>query len=138
MHIPRRSEIFFLLIQRRPRSTLFPSTTLFRSPPGMPQPLAAQFLSLRIYTLICSLLLYKFPDWCVPETGHRSIEQHECLRKEARGEARQRRKAKEKTAQNRLQSCTTPTEARSIVHVIINRPSRSEERRVGKECRSRW
>src|SRR5215475_15367719 len=27
---------FFLMIRRPPRSTLFPYTTLFRSPPGMP------------------------------------------------------------------------------------------------------
>src|SRR5258706_384150 len=39
-------------------------------------------LRLPIYTFICSLLLYKFPNWCVPETGHRSIEYHECLGKE--------------------------------------------------------
>src|SRR5258706_14784680 len=75
------------------------------SPPGMPQPLAAHFLSLPIYTLICSLLLYKFPDWCVLETGHRSIEQNECLGKEAGGEARQRRKEQGKITQIHLQAC---------------------------------
>src|SRR5258705_1716039 len=44
-----------------------------------PQTLTVRFLSLLIYTFICSLLLYKFPDWCVPETGHRSIEQNESV-----------------------------------------------------------
>src|SRR6267143_3008430 len=29
---------FFLMIRRPPRSTLFPYTTLFRSPPGRPSP----------------------------------------------------------------------------------------------------
>src|SRR5579862_9973421 len=31
---------FFLMIRRPPRSTLFPYTTLFRSPPPTPQPTA--------------------------------------------------------------------------------------------------
>src|SRR5258705_12118267 len=46
------------------------------SPPGMPQPLDAHFLGLPIYTLICSLLLYKFPDWYVPMSSHTEWTQH--------------------------------------------------------------
>src|SRR5215210_8204009 len=33
-----RSVFFFLMIRRPPRSTLFPYTTLFRSPPAPPRP----------------------------------------------------------------------------------------------------
>src|SRR6266853_4298965 len=39
-YIPRQllpSPFFFLMIRRPPRSTLFPYTTLFRSPPARPQ-----------------------------------------------------------------------------------------------------
>src|SRR5258705_185910 len=63
-----------------------------------PQTLTVRFLSLLIYTFICSLLLYKFPDWCVPETGHRSIEQNESV------------------------LCITPAEARLIVRVFTIDP----------------
>src|SRR5258705_6519094 len=45
-------------------------------PPGMPQPLDAHFLSLPIYTLICSLLLYKLPDWYVPMSSYTEWTQH--------------------------------------------------------------
>src|SRR6201985_3554517 len=38
--IPATS-LFFLMIRRPPRSTLFPYTTLFRSPAGNPRPVAA-------------------------------------------------------------------------------------------------
>src|SRR5215213_10630158 len=48
---------FFLMIRRPPRSTLFPYTTLFRSPPG-PQLARAAVLS---------------PGWCRPE---RRSEEH--------------------------------------------------------------
>src|SRR6266487_5473839 len=33
---------FFLMIRRPPRSTLFPYTTLFRSPPPLPRPRAGR------------------------------------------------------------------------------------------------
>src|SRR2546429_9869960 len=35
-HIPTALCFFFLMIRRPPRSTLFPYTTLFRSPPPLP------------------------------------------------------------------------------------------------------
>src|SRR2546430_16919902 len=35
-HQPIKSPIFFLMIRRPPRSTLFPYTTLFRSPAQVP------------------------------------------------------------------------------------------------------
>src|SRR5258706_104316 len=46
------------------------------SPPGIPKPLAAHFLSLPIFRFICSLLLYKFPDWYVPMSSHMEWIQH--------------------------------------------------------------
>src|SRR5260221_6442551 len=36
LHSRYRFNFFFLMIRRPPRSTLFPYTTLFRSPPGGP------------------------------------------------------------------------------------------------------
>src|SRR3712207_8145819 len=36
--------VFFLMIRRPPRSTLFPYTTLFRSPPGESEPYARRVL----------------------------------------------------------------------------------------------
>src|SRR5260370_8559115 len=43
---------FFLMIRRPPRSTLFPYTTLFRSPPGM----ASRALTAR-FMITCSIWL---------------------------------------------------------------------------------
>src|SRR5258706_6789178 len=91
------------MIQQKPRSTHLTHTTHFKSTitqnhlQACPQTLTVRFLSLLIYIFICSLLLYKFPDWCVPEPGHRSIAQNDYLGNEARGE---RGKARAKSKGN--------------------------------------
>src|SRR5947209_12577505 len=88
--VPCASSLFFLMIRRPPRSTLFPYTTLFRSPPAPPRLAQQRYtpagwswrseehtseLQSRQY-LVCRLLLEKknlvqnaavllFPAWIV-------------------------------------------------------------------------
>src|SRR2546427_12750849 len=98
------------MIRRPPRSTLFPYTTLFRSPlrlgatptalMGLVPPLLRRWMSahpaVRVYIEpgTSSLLLDQV------QAGH--------------------------------------LDAAILVHPAFAMPKRSEERRVGKECRSRW
>src|SRR3989449_11286445 len=89
---------FFLMIRRPPRSTLFPYTTLFRSPIPVP----------RTYT-------YQIPAELTGRVvpGARVV---------------------------------VPLQRRRVVGLVVGvdapppgpAVARSEERRVGKECRSRW
>src|SRR2546429_7549918 len=88
---------FFLMIRRPPRSTLFPYTTLFRSPESQ----LDRFL-MRV------TLGY-------PDAAH----ERELLRG---GERRE------------LLSRMAP----ALSAAAVLRVQRSEERRVGEECRSRW
>src|SRR2546425_1198721 len=78
--------VFFLMIRRPPRSTLFPYTTLFRSKPTV-------------------------PVGALAEPGVASV-----------------------TVAVQLVALPTGTEAGMQLTPVV----RSEERRVGKECRSRW
>src|SRR5204863_8881929 len=83
---------FFLFIRRPPRSTLFPYTTLFRSPPRHQEPPRNEMEPLD------------------PATS-------------SRGAARRRRRVEW---------------LHFVPRGLLMPRRRSEERRVGKECRSRW
>src|SRR2546430_16555580 len=85
---------FFLMIRRPPRSTLFPYTTLFRSPSQ-------------------SELLRRVPAVHALRPRHQIIVAP-------------------------LLDDMAAMDHQHLVGVLDRRQSRSEERRVGKECRSRW
>src|SRR5256886_16275805 len=105
------------MIRRPPRSTLFPYTTLFRSPDGRPEHLREACEASLKRLKLSRIDLYQFHriDPKVPLED--SIGELARLQKEGK-----------------------------IRHVGVSnfdvaelaRARRSEERRVGKECRSRW
>src|SRR2546430_15190938 len=99
------------MIRRPPRSTLFPYTTLFRSKPAAADVGNTQPLT----PMQAPALLSKLHsgDIVLPTTDGREI---------------------------RLRRVTEPTaEQKSLLDLLgSSLPDRSEERRVGKECRSRW
>src|SRR2546421_12837826 len=90
---------FFLMIRRPPRSTLFPYTTLFRSP---------------------ELLDCREGDHHHHRADHAIAPYH---RRRHRGEQRRR---------------LLPERLAGAGDALDEIQRRSEERRVGKECRSRW
>src|SRR2546426_9888292 len=106
---------FFLMIRRPPRSTLFPYTTLFRSPgveprrPGGDEPLHG---------------------------AHRAVPVHARELREIIPGADRHDTERDLSA--------TPVAQHAVRHIVhgavaaYGHDARSEERRVGKECRSRW
>ena len=147
---------FFLLIRRTPRSTLFPYTTLFRSVQGVT---AARAFSAFKNNLSSRSLQKKFIDeqglmdilapGRTPET--RDIEILESFAKMIKIEHVKRALENKKGMSVSMES-NDPEFAANLVNDYISffdtetilalsaaaRNSRSEERRVGKECRSRW
>src|SRR2546421_11078809 len=104
---------FFLMIRRPPRSTLFPYTTLFRS----------LLIVVVIIGILTAIAIPKF--------------------------ANTKEKAYLASMKSDLRNLVTAEEAYfadSVKYsstigaggVIFTQSTRSEERRVGKECRSRW
>src|SRR2546425_8545679 len=145
------------MIRRPPRSTLFPYTTLFRSEepplastkrPGIPASL----------TVAISRALVKEPDRRFPTMEDFATavwpEQPVASPARSRGPARPRSRATADAPTEITGAPTTPLPAakarrrRSRAPVVIGLVvaaagvggylMRSEERRVGKECRSRW
>src|SRR2546422_2722178 len=122
-------DFFFLMIRRPPRSTLFPYTTLFRSGNKttnltskearmgkvMRHTLGAFFFSSRRRHTRCSR------DWssdvCSSDLYQRSPVAQRLIR----------------SVEDAIRRTPSPAEYR-----LFRRNVRSEERRVGKECRSRW
>src|SRR2546422_9597899 len=102
---------FFLMIRRPPRSTLFPYTTLFRSQAEVADRVAAAPGS-KTYGAL--------------SIGVQALCQVERLLTVRAGAFRPRPRVD--SALLRLTPLAQPLVA----------PERSEERRVGKECRSRW
>src|SRR2546422_9248164 len=98
------------MIRRPPRSTLFPYTTLFRSL------IFAQTATVAVSVLFVVTTLR--PEWLGrPGSGPQVVELHQAT-----------------------PSSSLPARAASYSDAVRKAvPSvRSEERRVGKECRSRW
>src|SRR3712207_9179331 len=117
----RRFYVFFLMIRRPPRSTLFPYTTLFRS---------------------------KRVTLALERVG-RVWEEAHALNEAARDAAFELVQSNRATPlrEPRLREARSSTEeAVALINDLIESlaggggddRSRSEERRVGKECRSRW
>src|SRR5256885_14934578 len=104
---------FFLMIRRPPRSTLFPYTTLFRSAQAVAD-LAARHGA-------------RYRQWVgdeLPAAGFALVH--------AVGQAAQTAAQAPRVAELTWGDAALP-------HVVlIGKGVRSEERRVGKECRSRW
>src|SRR3712207_9179607 len=94
---------FFLMIRRPPRSTLFPYTTLFRSPENLA--LGVSLLSGGgSLALLVAIFCSNFPESLVGAVA---------MRRGGRS-------------------------APFAIGIWLLTAVRSEERRVGKECRSRW
>src|SRR2546430_15791273 len=105
---------FFLMIRRPPRSTLFPYTTLFRSVNGVPLYFRVDFE-------------LKRPRWYWVD--EKAASKRLQLRLSYHALSRQYRLSTGLLQQN----FATLDEALNVLKRL-----RSEERRVGKECRSRW
>ena len=137
---------FFLMLRRPPRSTLFPYTTLFRSPWRGPGKYCKTLrASLWVFSAIDNLKNVKLHH--IDYDPNMSLWDH----------FKQNRRPKyfsEKTALftrrvpvENVKTLKTwlwgflsnkqPEECEISPHVNTA-PTRSEERRVGKECRSRW
>src|SRR3712207_9245231 len=101
--------VFFLMIRRPPRSTLFPYTTLFRSRRGRAREKAGGGEG--------------------RGAGEAAAEGPRPAKRRARGEGGKT----EPPEASRPPEHTRGLTARGLQH-----QGRSEERRVGKECRSRW
>src|SRR2546425_12292881 len=105
------------MIRRPPRSTLFPYTTLFRSPPLRSHPGDIPLLVEHFLTVFGQKA--NKPALTVAPAALRALQQHEW-----RGNVRELENVLER------------------VIALVPGPEitldRSEERRVGKECRSRW
>ena len=122
---------FFLMMRRPPRSTLFPYTTLFRSEEmgldgGVLQlqdfkinlPMIAAFLTIVGYSLNDTIVVFD-------------------RIREVRGKNPSLTPEMVNLSLNQTVSCTLLTSVTTLIVVVILY-FRSEERRVGKECRSRW
>src|SRR2546430_14710047 len=109
------------MIRRPPRSTLFPYTTLFRSHhPAtgreVEQPVAA--LQVGVQQVLLVMLQQRAAG-----------AMHDALR--SAGRAGRIQDVQRMVEGERGEGCGAPADAELL-------PERSEERRVGKECRSRW
>src|SRR5256885_16623897 len=96
------------MIRRPPRSTLFPYTTLFRSPKARPFHFNAAFDQ---------------------QAGYRTRSLITLPMRNGKGEV---------LGVLQLINCKRNAKARLTDSRAVRRWVRSEERRVGKECRSRW
>src|SRR3712207_9195788 len=99
------------MIRRPPRSTLFPYTTLFRS----------------------------LSDLCAGLTGGLGVAPGANIGEDAAVFEPVHGSAPKYAGQNRANPLATLLSAKNmLVHLGYTEEARSEERRVGKECRSRW
>src|SRR3712207_9393101 len=111
--------VFFLMIRRPPRSTLFPYTTLFRSPPEGRRPVKTY----------------------VGEYDEQLVKQALEREKARKGQAfflHNRVETIDETAERLRALCPGMTFEVAHGQMDESELERSEERRVGKECRSRW
>src|SRR2546422_10601756 len=102
------------MIRRPPRSTLFPYTTLFRSTAHSPSPVLLDLL------------------------GDARTQTHELAKAEEAYRKAAELDPSELSHQRGLGQTLLAEEKYSEALKIYQKLSRSEERRVGKECRSRW
>src|SRR3712207_9134799 len=114
---------FFLMIRRPPRSTLFPYTTLFRSWRRCPESAPPRLGHVRLAT------------WNVNSIRSRADRVEAWLqRSDVDVLALQETKCKDdQFPEDRFRAL-----GYEVAHVGHSQWNRSEERRVGKECRSRW
>src|SRR3712207_9556396 len=116
------------MIRRPPRSTLFPYTTLFRSivtdpncgvAHGAPAPEVTGRVLVAVFASPVADVLLRW----APELGYRTVllDPDPARASDATG----------------LAELADLADA-DVVVTDHHRPERSEERRVGKECRSRW
>src|SRR3712207_9251130 len=107
--------MFFLMIRRPPRSTLFPYTTLFRSALG--------------------LAAFAFARQLAAEERQRLATARQLL-----AQAENRLDQDPRTALRLNEAAVHIQDSPETRSALVNNllTTRSEERRVGKECRSRW
>ena len=142
----RGREVFFLMIRRPPRSTLFPYTTLFRSD----EDYWGGNISNKNIESISSNLINKWRELNLkiihvkhsstdPNSKlHPSNQGHEfCdLTKPIKDEIVITKNVNSAFIGTNLKEILDKDKHKAII--IIGLTTRSEERRVGKECRSRW
>src|SRR2546429_9294885 len=113
------------MIRRPPRSTLFPYTTLFRSPPT--------------FLLVLAYDGTDYRGWQI-QPDARTVQG--VLRDAARRlapDARVTGASRTDAGVHALRQVVSLTlSGRRAPGVVLRALNRSEERRVGKECRSRW
>src|SRR2546422_5500498 len=151
-HSSLSSFFFFLMIRRPPRSTLFPYTTLFRS--LGPRRRASAALAVGDPDLLAALAPHELEEvadraarlqaYVMARAGDKKEERFNgmLLVHTTQPEAAQRvieELLQVQARRWRLAEIVPAERGRSSLEYLIRlRDERSEERRVGKECRSRW
>src|SRR3989449_11192423 len=118
------------MIRRPPRSTLFPYTTLFRSGAGLVEHDRIEIAR----PLECRAVADQETAPRGKPGGHRDDERHREAEGVGAGDHHDRHHTLEREAE--LAACAKPGDEGE--RPSPDRNERSEERRVGKECRSRW
>ena len=135
---------FFLMLRRPPRSTLFPYTTLFRSPVTLSEPIAIVVLR--------SILGFTPPEWgyittkrtgvSVTQGFVRSLDRKVRIAPETEintnSVTNTRLKAMVQTACQLLSAGVHDVDDNQLHPLDKADTKRSEERRLGKEVKSRW
>src|SRR3712207_9339214 len=121
------------MIRRPPRSTLFPYTTLFRSLGGIPAVLVALIFespTIAVLTLVAYVLIQQLEgNFLTPRIQGQAVHVHPILVLLAVIGGGQLAG---------LAGVIFAVPALAVIRVFFDFFRRSEERRVGKECRSRW
>src|SRR3712207_9214853 len=121
------------MIRRPPRSTLFPYTTLFRSEVGLP----ANVISVVLAVLVIILWIFLIRLFVYPRFSRRRAENLQLARLVYSGVL-----AVALVFVAEMLTLSGPLKdafiLASALCFAVSVPCRSEERRVGKECRSRW
>src|SRR2546429_8514992 len=132
------------MIRRPPRSTLFPYTTLFRSNPSVKPPSAKHPRKSRTLKKVALARALSKLGYC---SRSQAAELIRAGRVKLNGVVR-RDQETPTHPKDRIEVDGAPLAASAKIYLLLNKPrgavttasdeKRSEERRVGKECRSRW
>src|SRR5260221_10497942 len=133
------------MIRRPPRSTLFPYTTLFRSPESMSKMFAAvgtdgqpntQGLAARMKDFTRKALEFDGTF----DTKSKSLQELKKSNGKSQDRINDQADSLEKRLREQYASLDKKMSGYSALSAYMNQQvsQRSEERRVGKECRSRW